>query len=173
MKSVAMPRASSLEPGVGDELGDVADLAVGAEDFGGVDEADGVAGEVGLELMDGGDGGVVEAGDAEEDFVVAGVLLAAVAGEGFSEAGLESVDGLEEADGRGEVGAGQGAADEGAGAPDGEEGEDESGEGEEGGDGGDGEGEHPGMSLTGINTRNPWIGRELGQSRSSSGRASG
>ena len=77
--------------GVWRKLREVADFAVGAEDFGAEDELDGAIGEIGLELVDDGAGGIVERGDAEEDFVWTGVFLAAVAGEGFGHAGIDAV----------------------------------------------------------------------------------
>ena len=47
-----------------------------------LEEADVVAGEFLLELVDGGNGGVGECGDAEEGLVAAGVVLAAGGAEG-------------------------------------------------------------------------------------------
>ena len=155
--------------GVLRKLREVADFAVGAEDVGAEDELDGAIGEIGLELADDGAGGIVERGDAEEDFVWTGVVLAAVAGEGFGHAGIDAVDGLEDADGRGKVGSREArAAQKGAGAPEGDEVVGKSGEGEQSGEAGDDGGEHRcgvlhsprmGMSSGGWASQPAWLTR--------------
>jgi hypothetical protein len=51
---------------VGNELGESADLAVGAEALRALDEPNGAIGKLLLQLLDGRGGGVGERGDAEE-----------------------------------------------------------------------------------------------------------
>ena len=108
---------------VREHLDEVRDLAVGAEELRAFDDADGVIGKLLLKLTDGDEGGVGERADAEEDLVLAGVVLTAVAGEGGVHLVIEAADGLEDAD-RGRVGGTRAAqaVDEGAGAPEGERG---------------------------------------------------
>ena len=131
--------------GVGHKLREIADLAVGTEDLWTEDEANGVIGEFCLELADDGSGRIVEAGDAEEDLVFAGVVLTAVAGESFGHAGIEAVDGLKDADGQSEGSGGEGAtAQISAGAPKGDQVVTEAGDGEQRCQAGDDGGEHPG-----------------------------
>ena len=83
---------------VREHLDEVRDLAVGAEELRAFDDADGVVGELLLKLMDGGDSGVVQRADAEEDLVLACKVLAAVAREGGVHLVIEAVDGFEDAD---------------------------------------------------------------------------
>ncbi len=83
---------------VGNELREGADFAIGAEAVGALDEANGAIRKLLLQLLDGCDGGVVERGDAEEEFVGARVILAAVAAKGIEHAGVDALEGLENAD---------------------------------------------------------------------------
>jgi len=93
-----------------------------------VDELDGDMGEFALELFDGRDGGVVEGGDAEEKFVVAGVGLAAMAAEGVEHGGVEAFEGFEDGDAGGEGGEPTTAGKRGAAGGDEDPGGDDGGE---------------------------------------------
>src|SRR6202034_907301 len=127
--------------GLGHKLGEVGDLAVRAEDVRGVDEADGVVRKLRLELVDDSGSGIVEARDAEENLVIAGVVLAAVAGKGFEHTGIEAMEWLENSDGGGESGRELRPAEKGTCAPEGDEEVAESGNGEQRGEAGDDGGE--------------------------------
>src|SRR5579872_531242 len=84
------------------ELGERADFAIGAETLRALDEANGVLREFALELLDDGDRRISKRGDTEEEFVRAGVLLAAVRAKGVKHAGISPFKRLENADGGGE-----------------------------------------------------------------------
>jgi hypothetical protein len=134
--------------GVDGDLDEGGDFAVGSERLLADDEADGERGEFLAEALDDRDGGVVVAGDSEEDFEGAGIILAAVAGEGFIHAVVDSAERFEDADGGcegREVGGGAAggdfAADVGAGSPEGGEVVDGSAGGERDEGAGDDEGE--------------------------------
>jgi len=127
-----------VEQRVGQHLDEVGYLAVGAEAQGAEDEADGDVLELGDELADGGDGGIVFAGSAEDELKAAGVGLAAMAAEGLHHGGVKAFDGLEEGDGggafrseHGQVAAGVGAKT--IGGKEGEQGVSHAGDDERGG----------------------------------------
>ena len=84
--------------GVGYELDQRADLSVGSQEVGALDELNGFIGKLLPELFDGGGGRVGERGNAEEYLVLPGVALAAVATEGIDHAGIEPLEGFENAD---------------------------------------------------------------------------
>ena len=108
--------------GVVRKLNKGADFAVGPQAGGTVDELDGEIGKFALKFFDGCDGGVVEGGNAEEQLVVAGVGLAAVAAEGVEHRGVESFERLEDGDAGGEGGErGAAGGDEDPGSEDGGE----------------------------------------------------
>ncbi len=121
-----------------EHLDQVRDLAVGAENLGAFDDADGMIGKLLLKLADSDKGGVAERADAEQDLVFAGVVLAAMAGEGGVHLVIEAADRLQDADG-GCVGGARVAevVDKGAGAPEGDKVVADAGPGEDGGDAGD------------------------------------
>jgi hypothetical protein len=86
---------------VGGELDEVADLSVSSETGGAVDEADGMLGKLSLELFDGGRGGVVEWGNTEEQFVLAGVGLTAMATKGVDHGRVKAFERFKDGDARG------------------------------------------------------------------------
>lgn len=83
--------------GLGRELDQGADLAVGSEHRGAPDQLNGMSGKLSFELLYGGDGGVGERGYPKEQFDISAVGLAAVASEGFDHAGVKAFERLEDA----------------------------------------------------------------------------
>ena len=132
-------------------LHEVRDLAVRAEQLRAFDDADRVIREFLLKLVDGNERGVGERADAEEDLVLACILLHAVAGECRVHLVIEAADRLEDADRRREGGVlAAEAVHEGARAPQGEEVVADARPGEDRGDGGNDGGVRIGVQVLGT-----------------------
>jgi len=96
---IAVADDQVLVGGFFDEAGELGDLVVGGGAPGADDDANAGAGEIGLEALDDGQGGVAGVSHAKDDFVL-GVVLAAEAGKVFVGFRVESQHRLEVADGR-------------------------------------------------------------------------
>jgi len=79
------------------------DFFIGAELLGADEQTNGVTGKFLLQLLDHGDGRVACVGHAEEQFVLAGVTLSAVAAKGLKHAGVAAFERLQNTHARREV----------------------------------------------------------------------
>ncbi len=87
----------------GSELGQGADLAVGAEALRALDESYGTGWKLALELLDRGCGGIVERRHAKEELELASVILTAMASKGVEHARIDALEGFEDGDAGREV----------------------------------------------------------------------
>ncbi len=139
---IAVVDDENFVPRAGQELRQAAHLAVGTQVLRADDEADVALGKLLLKLAHQRHCGIVEAGNAEEDFVLARIILAAVAGERPGHAGIHAAQRLQDGDRRREANSDAAAAHVRARAQQGNRGVAQAGDGEKGGHRGNDQREH-------------------------------